>query len=122
MTRSNAQAYCVELGGELAKITSARENDFVLALARKHAPSVKQVWIGLEWYSGGNFFVWSDKSLPGYSNWAPREPNGLANEPCGHMFTGHTDHLPERGSGYWNDLPCGIHQTFPCGTVCKRLP
>jgi len=39
------------MGGDLVKITSAPENEFVLALARKKAPLMKQMWIGLMWTS-----------------------------------------------------------------------
>ena len=67
------------------KITNARENEFVLALARKSAPSRKQVWIGLMWTANG--FYWSDYSVPVYKAWAPKEPNGNSHEPCGNMWT-----------------------------------
>ena len=103
------------------KINSAEENEFVLALAKKKAPSRKQVWIGLKWESSTKQFLWSDYSVPVYKNWAPHEPNGNAGEPCGHMWTGHTTTLPYRASGYWNDLGCGMNPHLPCGLVCKRL-
>ena len=117
-----AQAYCQARKGALVKINSGEENEFVLELARKNAPSVKQVWIGLKWESSVNKFLWYDKSFPVYTNWAPHEPNGHAGEPCGHLFTGHTSYLPNRASGYWNDLTCGIRTGWHCGLVCKRLP
>jgi len=122
MTWSEAQAYCKECGGELVKITNVRENDFVLALARKVAPSLKLVWIGLKWDSSAKAYFWSDYSDPAYKNWAPNEPNGNAKEPCSNMWTGDTGHLPQRASGYWNDLTCGVHSNWASGLVCKRLP
>jgi len=100
------------------KINSAEENEFVLALARKTAPSVRQVWIGLNWDASLKVYLWSDLSVPVYTNWAPHEPNGFAGEPCGHMWT-----VGHRGiTGNWNDLSCGVHSHLPCGLVCKRLP
>jgi len=111
-TWHQAQAYCLTLRGELVKINSAEENEFVLALARKEASSKSNVWIGLKWNSGKNAFLWSDHSVPVYANWAPGEPNGKAAEPCGHIYTG----FPGL-TGYWNDISCG-----PRGFVCKRLP
>ncbi|KAL9988362.1 hypothetical protein ACROYT_G002799 [Oculina patagonica] len=120
LTWHQSQQYCRRHGGDLVKITSARENEFVLALARKKAPSRQQIWIGLMWTA--NAFYWSDYSVPVYRNWAPNEPNGKAREPCSNMWTGHTSPLPIRASGYWNDRTCQGSPHFPCGFVCKALP
>ena len=116
-----AQAYCKARRGELVKITSAEENNFVLALARERAPSRKQVWMGLQWDSRIRSFVWFDYSLPVYKNWAPHEPNGNARQPCGSMWTGHAGNLG-RASGYWNDFPCRVFRHWPVVFVCKRVP
>ncbi|RMX46179.1 hypothetical protein pdam_00007827 [Pocillopora damicornis] len=113
MTWHQAQRFCRRLGGDLVKITSARENEFVLALARKSAPTRKQVWIGLMWTA--NDFYWSDYSVPVYKAWAPNEPNGKSREPCSNMWTGHTSFMPIRANGYWNDLPCTAPSNLPCG-------
>ncbi|XP_074623302.1 snaclec agkisacutacin subunit A-like [Acropora palmata] len=120
-TKTDAQNFCKASGAELVKITSQDENDFVLALAREKAPSVKQVWIGLQYESGPKDFYWSDGSFPTYKNWAPNEPNGKSREPCGHMWTGQTPVISVRASGYWNDLPCSIKKDLPNGLVCKKL-
>ena len=120
-----ARTDCLNSNADLVKITSQQENDFVLALARRDAPAVEQVWIGLMWHARGANFWWSDLSVPVYKNWAPHEPNGNANEPCGMMFTGKaTDQRPETASGYWNDLKCSVeeaYQHWACGFVCKKL-
>ena len=117
-TWHQAQAYCRGLKGELVKINSADENEFVHNLVNQQAPTLKRVWIALNWDSILKVYLWSDLSVPVYTNWAPSEPNGFAKEPCGHMYTsGH------RGAtGYWNDLPCRVIPSWPCGLVCKRLP
>ena len=120
-TRSHAQAFCKASGAELVKITSQDENDFVLALAREKAPSVKQVWIGLQYESGPKDFYWSDGSFPTYKNWAPGEPNGNAGEQCGHMYTGGPSVYRHTSSGYWNDAPCSHNRYYPKGLVCKKL-
>ena len=42
--------YCDEkMDANLAKINSQEEDNFVLALANRHAPSATRVWIGLKW-------------------------------------------------------------------------
>ena len=117
-----AQTYCKGLEGELVKINSAEENAFVLALVREVSPLREHFWIGLKWNSVVKNFLWSDNSVPSYTNWAPNEPNGKASEPCGSMWTRGRTHLPFQASGYWNDRPCGISVSPPCGLVCKRLP
>ena len=117
-TWDEAQAYCKGLKGDLVKINSADENEFVLNLVNQRAPSLKLVYIGLKWDSSINQFLWYDHSVPVYKNWAPHEPNGNGKEPCGNMWTGYTGILPQRASGYWNDRTC----RGPCGFVCKRLP
>ncbi|XP_022808226.1 snaclec B6-like, partial [Stylophora pistillata] len=119
LTWHQAQQFCRRMGGDLVKITSARENEFVLALARRFAPTRKQVWIGLMW-TAYNFY-WSDYSFPVYKAWAPKEPNGKSREPCSNMWTGHTSHLPFRANGYRNDRICATHPHALCGLVCKRL-
>ena len=119
LTWSQARSFCIEKGGELVKITSQRENDFVLSLARKEASSLKEVWIGLK-RNGGDWY-WSDYSLPKYANWAPKEPSNSAEE-CAHMYTGHSQHLPYKASGSWNDLFCNGLEGFSNGLVCKQLP
>lgn len=96
------------------KISSNRENEFMLALVRKEL-KMAQFWMGLQWI--GDRFYWSDSSYR-----APGEPNGKAAEPCSFMWTGTANILPNRAAGYWNDEPCHLNPTFRNGIVCKRLP
>lgn len=117
---SQAQAYCRSLSADLVKINSAEENEFVLSLVRKLAPSLKQIWIGLKWNKNG--FYWIDLSVPVYKSWAPQHPNGNANEPCVQMWINNGQHLPKYASGYWNDIDCHYRSDFPNGIVCKKLP
>lgn len=111
---TNAPGFCIEKGGELVKIENERENEFVLALARKEAPpSVKSVWIGLK-RNGGHWY-WSDNSLPKYFNWAPNEPsNGKMQQ--------HT-HLVLRWPSQKGFRVVKSHLFCPgvASVVCKRL-
>ena len=120
---SEALTYCRSLGGELVKINSQEENEFVLNLVRDKAASVKQVWIGMSWDSNGQDFFWSDGSIPVYDNWATGEPNGFSLEPCTQMYTARANsvNLPKRASGSWNDISCSADSKYPCGIVCKKL-
>ena len=102
------------------KINSQEENEFVLNLVNKLAPSLKQIWIGLEWDSRLKAFLWYDHSVPTFIKWSPSEPNGNGLEPCSNMWTGHAGNS-YRASGDWNDVVCS-NAFLPGGIVCKRLP
>ena len=84
-TWDQAQEYCKSLGATLVKINSFEENEFVLDLAKKQAPSVTKVWIGMHYYAFD--FYWHDYSIPVYKNWAIGKLNGKDDEPCVQMFT-----------------------------------
>ena len=99
------------------KINSKEENEFVLNLVNKLAPSLKQIWIGLQWDSRVKAFVWYDHSVPTFIKWAPNEPNGKAIEPYVNMWTGYAG-ISVLASGDWNDWVADTG----CGLVCKRLP
>ena len=105
-TWHQAQAYCKGRGGELVKINSDEENEFVLKLVHRRAPSVKQVWIGLIWNARVRSFIWSDLSIPECKSWASGEPSRKAREQCSNMWTGKTTNLPSHAPGYWNERIC----------------
>ena len=88
------------------KINSDEENEFVLKLVHRRAPSVKQVWIELIWNARVRSFTWSDLSIPECKNWASGEPSRKAREQCSNMWTGKTTNLPSHAPGYWNDRIC----------------
>lgn len=107
-----AQAFCQGLNGDLVKIDSAKELQFLFNLVRKKAPTVNRaVWIALNWNSTANDFYWTDHTPLIYKNWASGEPNGRAGEPCGEMYT---------STSYWNDIGCDLHISGT-GIVCKKL-
>jgi len=114
-----AKTTCESLSAGLVKINGAEENDFVLDLSKQKA--LKKVWIGLKWYRGDDFY-WYDYSAPNdYTNWAPDQPNGGANEQCGSMYTEpKRENLPMAAPGYWNDINCDGDGSA-MGLVCKRL-
>ena len=111
-----ARSFCHSLHGDLVRVTSAEENEFVLYLARKFAGNGKSAWIGLYYHAPSRAYYWTDNSVPTYTNWAPKEPNGYSKEPCAAMYTG-SSHLPTWATGYWNDILC----TVKYNTVCKKL-
>ena len=97
---SDVRRNCQKLGGDLAKIASASENQFISDLVTKQKKITDAgVWLGLH-RKADNKFYWADGTLlAGYSNWNTGEPNSVA-EKCGHLYT--------KGSakGKWNDWTC----------------
>ena len=113
----NAKRDCENAGAALVKINGAEENNFVLDLSKQKTSGM--VWIGLKWYTGDDFY-WYDYSAPNdYTNWAPDQPNGGANEQCVSMYTApRRANLPIAAPGYWNDIDCYDQLAY----VCKKLP
>ena len=106
---SDAREKCKEMGGDLAIIRSANENQFIFDLVTKTRgiPEHWGVWIGLQRKADGNF-QWVDGSPLEYNKWYPGEPNDTGGrEDCGHMGT---------SGGGWNDSPCDweVKPAFVC--------
>ncbi|KAG9274626.1 lactose-binding lectin l-2-like isoform X1 [Astyanax mexicanus] len=101
-----AEAYCINLGGNLASIHSENEYQVVKALVRAYDPSEKETWIGLSNCQKKNSWIWSDGTKFTYSRWNPGEPNHSNGECCVHINWGSTKN--------WNDYACHIGNPFIC--------
>ena len=106
------------LGGDLAKIESAAENNFIFSLLKKQKTITDWgVWLGFVRKADKKFYWIDDIPLAkGYTAWASGEPNNVS-EKCGNMFG--------KGSraGKWNDLSCDIvpgHLKYTPVTLCKK--
>lgn len=105
-----AEARCVELGGHLAKITSAVQNGAVRRLVGSSL-----VWLGAKDSTQEGKWTWSDgSSLAGYTNWAKGQPDNAGGgwecqdykgqgEDC--LTMGHW--TKNKNNGQWNDHCCG---------------
>ena len=104
---SDARTTCQNLGGDLAIIRSADENNFISDLVMKQKKVVDRgAWIGL-FRKSDNAFYWIDNTpLTGqYSAWADGEPNSL-DEKCVHQYT-----VSDK-RGKWNDINCTLSQDY----------
>ena len=94
------------LGGDLAIIRSAAENNFIFDLVKKQKTITSLgAWLGYV-RKADNKFYWIDGTplARGYHVWGSGEPNNLnGNEKCGNMFG-----TSSGGPGKWNDLPCDM--------------
>ena len=98
----DARRNCQRFGGDLAKITSSAENQFIFGLLLKQKKvTLFGAWLGLHRKADNKFYWADDTLLTGYNAWFTREPNSLS-EKCGHMWgTG-------SAKGRWNDVYCSL--------------
>ena len=97
MTWNEHNHRAMEMGGHLASITNAEENERVARIAGE-----RSVWIGGIRKGGGNgpgadHWYWSDGRPWTYTNWARGEPNN-------HGGRENRMHLYGHHSGFWNDV------------------
>ncbi|MGZ3450745.1 MAG: C-type lectin domain-containing protein [Polyangiales bacterium] len=89
-----ARTTCQFAGLDLAVIDDAAENDF---LTKAIAPaSSSDFYIGLNDQVKEGDYVWVDGTKPGYTHWAPLEPNDFFGEDCSII----------QKDGTWNDVDC----------------
>ncbi|NDC39002.1 MAG: hypothetical protein EBZ48_13285, partial [Proteobacteria bacterium] len=97
-----AEAEAISLGGHLASIESASENEFVRLLCPENpsAPG-NACWIGLSRPDGGAW-RWSDGSAVTFTAWGSGEPNNARGNEFWVWIYG--PHAGKTG-GDWNDHP-----------------
>ena len=114
-----ARRNCQKFGGDLAKITSDDENQFLFNLIgnQTYTPA-RGAWLGLH-KNEDNEFYWTDGTpLADYEKWVTGEPNNLSTEKCGHLY-GESDRSRQR----WNNLSCtltGRHVTEAPVILCQK--
>jgi hypothetical protein len=91
-----AESIGVLLGGHLASIQDADENEFVRAQVLGFDATDRRGWIGFTDVASEGNFVWTDGSPVTYTNWGGGEPNNANN----------TEHYAELlgSNGLWNDI------------------
>jgi len=112
-TWGSAEQECVALGGHLASINSAAENNLVYSLyVSKGGRSAGAMWIGqaddsgLIAGAGEGHWRWSDASDRVYGAWSPGEPNNWGgNQDCAVMW---------KNDRSWDDQGCGTSYPFVC--------
>jgi len=86
------------LGGTLAIIRNAAEQEWVYSQFAIDHGTNRSLWIGLRRQYSGGPFSWITEEKVNYVNWAVGQPdNGGGREDCVHMWT--DNHL----GGAWND-------------------
>ncbi|XP_015228628.1 PREDICTED: galactose-specific lectin nattectin-like [Cyprinodon variegatus] len=108
-TWSDAEKFCISIGGNLASIHSIEENNFVSELVHRVTGGSRDTWIGGYDAVTENTWLWSDGSSLEFVNWYQDQPDN------GHSSRNqHCMEINYAGE-YWNDMPCSTR--MPC--VCS---
>jgi hypothetical protein len=104
-----AEAIAVSLGGHLATINDAAENNWVFANFSNFGGVERTLWIGLNDAAQEGDWQWVSGQPASYVNWAPGEPNS-----GGGFFPDEDQALiwhpsAEAPLGSWNDAPYNQH-------------
>ncbi|KAM7431731.1 hypothetical protein ABFA07_017720 [Porites harrisoni] len=114
----DARRNCLKLGGDLVKITTAAENQFIFNLILKQVKvTTNGAWLGLHRKADTKFYWTDDTLLSGYSAWNTGEPNNPSVEKCGHIYAAGS------GKGKWNDTSCKWNKldiTLAPVLLCQR--
>ncbi|KAF7246012.1 Macrophage mannose receptor 1 [Varanus komodoensis] len=96
---AEAQSFCVAIGGDLASISSLKEERSLQRYLSNYGFSTSHYWLGLNYINPDEGFQWSDGSPLGYTNWEYGEPNNYNGvEHCAEI-NGNTRMR-------WNDVHC----------------
>ena len=104
-TWAEARAKCQAEGVDMLVVDSAGESSWIFqqAVRVRRQP----FWIGLSDQRNEGRFEWVDGTRPGFTRWAPGEPNNAGDEDCVHYW-GDED--------LWNDMPCEER----LGVICEQ--
>ncbi|XP_072044940.1 uncharacterized protein [Amphiura filiformis] len=97
---------CQNMTSNLTSIHSDEEQYYHLAIVRRTS---QDLWIGLHDKTNEHEFEWVDGTPLDFESWTPNQPdNHNLGEDCVQLWS--------RGSGNWNDSPCGSSLGF----ICKK--
>lgn len=99
-----AEATAISLGGHLATVNDALENDWIRTQWQNYNNTPTDLWIGFNDAAIEGTFVWADGSTSTYTNWDAGEPNNALNG------EDYTNIRRDNATGNWNDL-----QDLPSG-------
>ncbi|HWA83755.1 MAG TPA: lectin-like protein [Fimbriimonadaceae bacterium] len=98
---TDAENFAVSIGGHLATISDASENQFVFNAFSTYDGIDRDLWIGLNDAAHEGTFVWTSGEVTSYFAWSPGQPdNSNGNEDYVHIQS----HAFPNYAGRWNDL------------------
>ena len=105
-TWEQAKEYCEAVGGHLATITSAEENEYVYQLMLSQG--INSAYFGYSDAENEGMWVWVTKESSSYTNWHSGEPNSENTQEDYAMF------YHQFSDGTWNDGRFGAGSSFIC--------
>jgi len=97
-TWADAESTAIGLGGHLATVNDAIENEWIRSTWQNFQATPRHLWIGLNDLAVEGTYEWIDGSPLGYLNWNAGEPNnGAGGED-------YTCMVKDSATGAWNDL------------------
>ena len=120
MNWHEAKDYCDAVGGHLATITTAAEQDFIESLILDAGKNF--YWIG-GYHENNETWQWITGEQWDYTNWSPGEPNNEGRNESALTFIGRT-YDSTIVFGRWNDLksdcdPNGFYLKSEAGFICE---
>ncbi|HXT10778.1 MAG TPA: lectin-like protein [Candidatus Angelobacter sp.] len=115
-TWTASEAEAEKLGGTLAVIKNAGEQEWVSSTFSEYGGINRNLWIGMRRSHPGGPLAWVTDTPIAYSNWDPGQPdNAGGNESFVHMLC----RTANRKAGTWNDLADGtsVDGAPICGVV-----
>lgn len=110
-----ASDYCPE-GYDLARVTSAEEDDALYAAVSTLAPFVYEYAIGVNDQSVEGDYRFEDGGSVSFTDWATGEPNDAGgNEDCAGVYGPGNPTTGNRG--LWNDYQCTQAMAFVCEAI-----
>lgn len=112
---TEAEAYCEEMGGHLATITSAEEQSVVASLMNM-VNGGDSFWIGATDVDQEGEWSWVTGEKFGYTNWGPGQPDSAywnSEDYLGFMKVKHG----WGDFGEWNDFR--LKDAYVCGFICE---
>ncbi|MCP4120623.1 MAG: hypothetical protein GY751_02590, partial [Bacteroidetes bacterium] len=104
----HAKAIAEDMGGYLATITSAEEQQFIEDLLISSGVPTGAYWFGLVETCTEGIYTWDNGETLSYVNWRPGEPNnGWSGESVGHIFWTVEPDAPCNTfarTGQWDDM------------------
>lgn len=109
MPWNEAKACCESMGGHLATVTSAEEQDILSNMVKPG--TFGDYWLGGNDLLSEGVWQWVTGEDWSYQNWADGEPNNSSGaEDCLHLY---------RQSGLWNDLNNNAYTGRQIGFICE---
>lgn len=101
-TWTASEAEAENLGGTLAIVNDAREQEWIEKTFGSYGGTNRNLWIGLHRKFPGGPFAWITDERVSYVNWDKGQPdNNGGNDNYVHMFSNAVNRTP----GAWDDLP-----------------